>query len=58
MVNHTSYYRIECYACTETVTLPAINCQQTCPNCGAVLRIDWHGEHGAFDQQEREAQHT
>jgi hypothetical protein len=50
-------YKLGCFACDETVALPAAEGQLGCPNCSAVLQIEWHGA-GAFDQQQREAQHT
>lgn len=39
-----SIYRLDCHACGETVTLPAVDGPAKCPLCGAALDIHWAGE--------------
>jgi uncharacterized paraquat-inducible protein A len=44
-------YRLDCDACGHTVTLPAVDGEQRCPNCGAALHVAWSAERAAFLQE-------
>jgi predicted RNA-binding Zn-ribbon protein involved in translation (DUF1610 family) len=34
-------YKLDCHTCHHTVTVPAVDGTQPCPNCGASLCIEW-----------------
>jgi predicted RNA-binding Zn-ribbon protein involved in translation (DUF1610 family) len=38
------HYKITCYSCNNTVTVPPHDGKQACPLCGAVLRIEWNAD--------------
>lgn len=35
------HYSVECWSCRRTVQLPAKDGPASCPNCGAVLDVQW-----------------
>jgi rRNA maturation endonuclease Nob1 len=51
-VNSASNYRVQCWACSETVILPAQDGKQRCPKCGVTLQlVEWHGARGNLGRQ-------
>jgi predicted RNA-binding Zn-ribbon protein involved in translation (DUF1610 family) len=50
-MNGASYYKLECHTCNETIQLPAHDGRIPCPNCGAILRIEWHAERLLLEQR-------
>ena len=49
-------YKLECSTCGHVVTVPAVDGDRGCPNCGAVLHLAWHAERTAFSRQREEQQ--
>jgi DNA-directed RNA polymerase subunit RPC12/RpoP len=50
-MNGASYYKLECHTCRQTIELPALDGRAQCPQCGAILLIDWHAERRGFDRR-------
>ena len=37
----TETYKLDCYVCGRTITVPPSDGERNCPLCGAVLKIAW-----------------
>ncbi len=35
-------YKLDCYGCGRTLTVPPRDGEQECPSCGAVLWVEWN----------------
>jgi DNA-directed RNA polymerase subunit RPC12/RpoP len=44
-------YKLECFACDGTVELPAADGQLRCPNCSAILQVEWNGARANLERQ-------
>jgi predicted RNA-binding Zn-ribbon protein involved in translation (DUF1610 family) len=40
-MNNRSFYRLDCWSCSHTIELPTRDGVCKCPNCGAVLLLQW-----------------
>jgi hypothetical protein len=42
-MNTVSFYRLECWNCSQTINLPAQDGPALCPNCKAGVCLEWNG---------------
>jgi len=41
-------YKLDCFTCGRTITMPANDGQKPCPRCGAILQVEWNAERLQF----------